>query len=343
MNTSQSTSSRGKKLPIIVIGASAGGLNALIELVSQLDDDMHAAIFIVLHLSEKSVGDYLVYQLQPHTSFLCKLALKNETIESGTIYIAPPDRHLLIKENGTWIGHGAKENRWRPSIDVLFRSAAAYHGSAVIGIILTGLLDDGTAGMSAIHKSGGICIVQDPNEAEFPDMPLSVLNNMEVDYCVSLSAIKETVAECIETVENSEAFPIPKDVIAEAAISEKIAAGIPAVQELGEQSVFICPDCGGGLWEIADDKLHRYRCHVGHAYSERDLGKRQAETVESTLWMALRMMEERKNFMEKIVRQNKQKGLGKMATLYEKKVTDISFHILRMKEILYDAQKETDN
>jgi two-component system chemotaxis response regulator CheB len=334
---------QGNKLPIIVIGASAGGLNALIELVSQLDADLHAAIFIVLHLSEQSVGDYLVYQLQPHTSFICKLALDNEMIEDQTIYIAAPGRHLLIKGNETRIGHGPKENRWRPSIDVLFRSAAANHGSSVIGIILTGLLDDGTAGMLAIHKSGGICIVQDPNEAEFPDMPLSVLSNMEVDYCVSLSIMNKTISDSIHKVERSEAFPIPKEVIAEAAISEKVAAGIPAVQQLGQHSVFICPDCGGGLWEITDDKTHRYRCHIGHSYSERDLNKRQAETIESTLWMALRMMEERKNFMVKIARQHKQKGLAKMAALYDKKVDDISFHISRMKEVLFDAQKETDN
>ena len=148
---------------VIVIGASAGGLNAIAELVSQFPTDLNAAVFVVLHLSKAALGDILVNRIQKNTSLDCKIAEHNEEIKSGQIYIAPPDEHLLAKEDRIVIGRGPAENRFRPSIDVLFRSAAASHGEKVIGIILTGFLNDGTAGMMAIKQSGGHCIVQDRN------------------------------------------------------------------------------------------------------------------------------------------------------------------------------------
>jgi two-component system chemotaxis response regulator CheB len=341
-STHNGTLPERKKIPIIVIGASAGGLHALSELVSQLDEDLHAAIFIVLHLSEKSVGGYLVYQLQRHTSFICKLAENDEEIQARTIYIAGAGQHLLVGRHRVIIGHGPRENRWRPSIDVMFRSAAASHRQHVTGIILSGLLDDGTAGMLAIKKSGGICIVQDPNEAEFPDMPLSVLDHMDVDHCVSLSAMGETIRQAAEESMQAKEADVPHDIAAEAAISEKVATGFSQVEELGLRSGFICPDCGGGLWELSGDRLHRYRCHIGHSYSEKQLGLRQDELIEATLWMALRMMEERKGFMQKISGQHKRKGFGKTAAIYDGKIEDIDIHIERMKGMLFDTQKNED-
>src|SRR5437763_2723940 len=171
---------------IIVIGTSAGGITALTELVNQFNSDWDAAFFIVSHLSRKGISDFLVHKLQEHTNLHCERAMEDGSIQKGHIYIAMPNFHMLLKNGLVKLGHGPEENRWRPSIDVLFRSAAAYYNSRVIGIILTGLLDDGTSGMWAIKRSGGSLIVQDPNEAEYPDMPISVLNRMEVDYCVRL-------------------------------------------------------------------------------------------------------------------------------------------------------------
>ena len=171
---------------IIVIGTSAGGLNALSELVSQLKKEWDAAYFVVLHLSRKGISDFLVHQLQQYTTLPCQLGNNDQDIEKGHIYIAIPNFHLLIKKGKVRLGNGPTENRWRPSIDVLFRSAAASYNSHVTGIILTGLLDDGTSGMWAINRTGGTLVVQDPNEAEYPDMPLAVLNRMEADYCITL-------------------------------------------------------------------------------------------------------------------------------------------------------------
>jgi two-component system chemotaxis response regulator CheB len=323
---------------IIVIGASAGGLNALTELVAQLDTEIDAAIFIVLHLSRKGISDFLVHQLQKNTSLRCEIAIDQKPIEKGCIYVALPNQHLLVKEYKVIIGHGPEENRWRPSIDVLFRSAAVAFDGKVIGIILTGLLDDGTAGMWAIKRSGGICIVQDPNEAEYPEMPLSVLNKMEVDYCISLAEMAKIITEVIKN-KRSVSTEIPAELIAESEISEKVATGTEEVSQLGDKSIFACPDCGGGLWKITNGNITRYRCHIGHSYSERDLLIKQAETLETTLWVSLRMMEERKNMLIKLENDHKKKGMHSAAEIHKQKAEEIEVHIQRLKEILFATQQ----
>lgn len=328
---------------VIVVGASAGGLKALSEFVAQLETGMDAAVFIVMHLSRTSISDFLMLQLQKFTSLPCEVATHGAEIETGHIYIAPPDVHLLIKKETILLGHGPQENRWRPSIDVLFRSAAAAYNTKVIGVILTGLLDDGTTGMLAIKRSGGACIVQDPNEAEYPDMPLSVLNNMEVDHCISLAVMGEVIAGITTT--NPEEKPVPEDIIIESQIAERTVIDYENVRQLGEKSIYACPDCGGGLWKINNssdgiDRVNRYRCHIGHSYSEKDLVIKQAEKFESTLWTALRIMEERKTLLKKMVTDNTKKGFSKFAKSYREKADEIQTHIDKMKEILFASQKE---
>ena len=323
---------------IIVVGASAGGLNALSELVGQFREDMDISVFIVMHLSRTSISDFLSLRLQPHTSLKCTVAKDGDLLEKGHIYIGSPNQHLLVKKHKVILGRGPEENRWRPSIDVLFRSAAASYSTRVIGIILTGLLDDGTSGMSAVKRSGGICIVQDPNEAEYPDMPLSVLNNMEVDYCISLTTMGAVISDIIQ-IEREE-IPAPPEVIIESEIAERVVVDYDNVRKLGDKSIYACPDCGGGLWNISkqNGKPDRYRCHIGHSYSEKDLVVKQGEILESTLWTALRIMEERRNLLLKMEGDNSKKGLSKMAASYREKGDAIQFHVDRMKEVLFDTQ-----
>src|SRR5215218_5542575 len=206
---------------IIVIGASAGGLQSITELMAQLTQEMNAAIFLVLHTPNTAYGDLIMQKLQKNTVFTCKLAEHGEKIQARHLYIAVPDNHLLLKQGTMILGRGPNENRWRPSIDVLFRSAAVAYGSRVIGIILTGLLEDGTTGMIAIKKSGGTCIVQDPKEAEYADMPLSVLNNVQVDYCVPLSEMGNILAEKTKNGVPLEQR-VPEDVKTEASIAERV-------------------------------------------------------------------------------------------------------------------------
>ncbi|MEO6814384.1 MAG: chemotaxis protein CheB [Ginsengibacter sp.] len=324
---------------IIVVGASAGGMNALIELVSQLKTGMDAAVFIVLHLSRTSVSDFLVHRLQPHTSLKCTIAKDNEEMEKDHVYIAAPNHHLLVKKNRVILGDGPQENRWRPSIDVLFRSAAVAYSTRTIGVVLTGLLDDGTVGMDAIKRSGGSTIVQNPNEAEFPDMPLSVLNTMEVDHCISLSQMGDVIFDITQT--DPEEMPVPPDIIIESEIAERVVIDYDNVRQLGEKSIYACPDCGGGLWYIENGSanVNRYRCHIGHSYSEKDLALKQSEMLESTLWIALRIMEERRNLLKKMEEDNNKRGLSRMATGYGAKKDELQVHIDNLKEVLFATKK----
>ena len=172
---------------IIVVGTSAGGLEALDQLVGQLPADLRASIFIVQHMAAHNSGEPLLRRLSRHKAFQPKLAEDGERFQPGRIYIAPPDNHLLVKNGKVLVTKGARENRHRPGIDPLFRSAAVAYGARVIGVVLTGMLDDGTAGLMAIKRCGGVTVVQDPRDAAYAGMPVNALNNVDVDFCVSVA------------------------------------------------------------------------------------------------------------------------------------------------------------
>jgi len=323
---------------IVVIGTSAGGLNALMEMVQSLKKGLDVAYCIVLHLSRKGIGDFVVHRLEQITSLRCMLVTHGAPIKKDHVYIARPNQHLLVKDNKFILGAGPEENRYRPSIDVLFRSAAVAYSSHAIGIILSGLLDDGTSGMWALKRSGASCIVQDPNQAEYPDMPLSVINNMEVDHVVTLEEMGPLIAELIK-LKKGKKKPVPKDVIAESMIAQQTAVGIEDVRKLDVvQSLFACPDCGGGLWEAKNDIIKRYRCHIGHAYTEKDLIIKQAETATTTLWVSLRMMEERKHLLKKMEVEYVKKGYKSLSSGNVEKQDEMQRHIVTLKKILADLQ-----
>lgn len=319
----------------VVIGTSAGGIRALEELVVQLTPEMDAAFFIVLHLSRKGVGDILFHRLQQRSPLPCKVGVDQELIERGTIYIAPPDEHMLITNERLVIGKGAQENRWRPSINNLFRSAAATYSSRVIGIILTGLLDDGTSGMSAIKRCGGITIVQDPNEADHPDMPLSVLENVQVDHTESLSKMGVLLSEIIQHTEPKE-VEIPYDIMQEAKIDQRVSTRVEDLAAF-EKSEFNCPDCGGGLYITQKAHPTHFRCHVGHSYTERELLIRVSEVMESTFWTSLRMMEERRTLLLKLHHNDMDRGYVKSANRHLERAKEMEVHINNLKQILFQS------
>lgn len=324
---------------IAVIGASAGGLNALKEMVQNFQPGLDVAYCIVLHLSRKGIGDFVVHQLSQVASLPCCLAADGAPVEKDTIYIARPNQHLLVKDDHFILGGGPEENRFRPSIDVLFRSAAVAYSSNTIGIILSGMLDDGTSGMSAIKRSGGTCIVQDPNQAEYPDMPLSVINNMEVDHVVALSEIADVIATSIQK-KGKKKSKVPEEVIAESKIAETTAVGIDVIENVADKSEFACPDCGGNLWTMKGDPLKRYRCHIGHAYTEKDLAVKQVEAAGATLWVALRMMEERKHLLKKFEMENRKKGYVALSSSQLEKQKQMQQHIDTLKKMLYNFQND---
>jgi two-component system, chemotaxis family, protein-glutamate methylesterase/glutaminase len=325
---------------IVVIGTSAGGGTLLPELIKQFRDDMNIAVFLVMHLSKMEVGDMLVARLQNYTSLKCKIASDGEPVQTNHVYIARPDYHLLLKKNRIRLGKGPMENRYRPSIDALFRSAAAEYGSDVIGIILTGMLEDGAAGMLTIKRAGGICIVQDPNEAQFPDMPAAVMNHLKPDYVIPVNKMGLAISEIKNKRMKKRKSKIPADVLKEAEIAERVNIGIEQLSDLGERSLFSCPDCGGGLWEIKTNGESRYRCHVGHAYSEQGLLTGMQLSTESALWTALRIIEERRNLLKNLVAKERKKGLRKVAGTYSKRLEELESQINALKKVLFATESD---
>lgn len=320
---------------IVVIGTSAGGIRALEELVMQLTPTMDAAFFVVLHLTRKGVGDILFHRLQQFSALPCRIGVDKEPIEKGVVYIAPPDHHMLIAEGRIIIGKGAHENRWRPSINNLFRSAAGIYNSRVIGIILTGMLDDGTSGMSAIKRCGGITIVQDPNEADYPDMPLSVIENVPVDYTESLSKIGELLSEIMANTEPVET-EVPEDIRLETSIDHRVSTRIENLASLKKIDIN-CPDCGGGLYITQEEHPTHYRCHVGHSFTDRELLIRVSEVMETTFWTCLRMMEERRSLLLNLHKKDKGRGYESTATRHLERVKEMETHINNLKQILFTA------
>jgi two-component system chemotaxis response regulator CheB len=281
---------------IITIGASAGGLEAVTRLLGTLNKDLDVAIFVVIHLSPESDSDVILHILEKNTTFKCRVARDKQEIESRTLYLAPANRDLLVEKDCINVTRGAVENRYGPSIDVLFRSAAASYNACVTGIILTGLLDDGTSGMNAIKRSGGKCIVQSPEEAEFDAMPKSVLQNVEVDYNLPIAEMGKILTNIISGP-ICEEREVPKDVELEARIAGRITTSMEDLAELGNFTPMTCPQCGGAMVKIANENNRRYRCYTGHTFTEKFLESEQPKRIEESIWVSIRMMEERKNLL----------------------------------------------
>jgi two-component system chemotaxis response regulator CheB len=302
---------------IIVIGASAGGIEALRVLVGQLPSDFAASLFVVLHTSPDSPG-MLAGILKRFGRLPAVNATDGERIEPGKIYVAPPDRHLVIEPRVVRTTRGPKENRFRPAIDPLFRSAAQTYGPRVIGVILTGYLDDGTAGLWTIKQLGGTTIVQDPKDALVPSMPENALAHVTVDYCLPLEEIAPLLVRLTtEQVEEEEGeFQVPKEVEIEVNIAKEQRALEVGVLELGEPSNYACPECHGVLLQVKDGDLFRFRCHTGHAYSVESLLADITHKMDEALWISIRAYEEGELFMRRMAEHLGEKHNGQTAQAF---------------------------
>lgn len=320
---------------LIIIGASAGGIRAVSTVVAGFPNNIDAAVLIVLHVSKNSNAHNIAEILQRNTPLKCRVAVHGLTIEKSNIYIAPPDYHLMIDGPVMHLNQGPYENRYRPSIDVLFRSAAVHYANKVIGIIMTGMLDDGTSGMYAVKTCGGRCIIQNPLEAEFPDMPQSVLNKVQVDYIADLADIPVIVEDLIKKPLPLK-VEIPQELKLEAEITQRLMSNIDDLKKIADRSDFVCPDCGGGLWEIKNDPLHRYRCHTGHVYSEKILQELQDHRIEESIWVSIRMLEEKQNMLRLALGRNTLKSNNDNAasTSFNRRIEDTGEHIRRLKTLL---------
>jgi two-component system chemotaxis response regulator CheB len=317
---------------VILIGGSAGSFHALLTLLHSLPEKLNAAVCVVMHLASNSNVTYLIQHLQQSTSLKCRLASDGDPIASGSLYLAGPNVHMLLSEQRILFGDGPDENRFKPSIDVLLRSAAVEFRERTIGIILSGLLDDGVAGMMAIKECGGICVVQDPTDAEYGALPIAVLKKLDADHVLPVADMGTVLTRLINQ-KRKPVRKIPKALADEAAVAEKMLTEIDDTRKLGTQSLFTCPDCGGTLFHIQDRGLSRYRCFTGHAYSENGLVEKQNESLLVTLWTSIRMFEERRKLLEKMPK----------TTSIHKRLLDLNQHISILKNLLADIQKLSAN
>lgn len=311
---------------IIVIGASAGGFEAFKKLVGDLPPDFAASVFIVWHMSPDIRG-VLPQVLNRVNSIYAAHAYDREQIKPNRIYVAPPDRHLLVEDGHVRVTKGPKENRFRPAVDPLFRSAAYAHDSRVIGVVMSGALDDGTAGLWTIKNRGGVAVVQDPSDAEVPSMPENAMREVAVDYVVPLGDLaallvrlsKEEVAETGVKEANMQDDEKTKIEIKIAAEDSAFESGI---MKLGELTPFTCPECHGVLVKLKDGNRDRFRCHTGHAFSADALLATLTENIEDGLYGAIRGIEESIMLLNHIGDHYAEVNQPKLAALYFKKAQE---------------------
>lgn len=281
---------------IIVIGASAGGVEALLKMAPLLSPNLAAPVVIVLHIG-------------PHRSLLPALLNSQGPIQAvfaqtgmvprpGMIYIAPPDQHLLVQGKKLVLVRGPKEHHTRPAINPLFRSVALDRGPRVVGVVLTGMLDDGAAGLHAIKACGGTTLVQDPNEAPEASMPLQAIAGTFVDHVVRIEEMTNIINMLAHPLDSLSSDKAPEWLRIEHAVT--LGAGMAELSRIGLPSGFTCPDCGGSLFEISEGKPLRFLCHTGHAFSLLSLAALHKNITEDSLWAALRALQEKEALLRRL-------------------------------------------
>lgn len=276
---------------LVVIGTSSGGIEALSKVVGGLPADFPAAIAVVMHTSPQSPA--MLHTILARAGRLPSISPSGaERLEPSTIYVAPPDYHLLIEADHVRLARGPKENRFRPAIDPLFRSAAQAFRSNTIGVILTGNLDDGAAGLWAIKELGGTAIVQDPEDAMFPSMPRAAIESVRVDHVASLSDIPPLLVSVTSAPRRGDTSQVPARMEVEVKVAKDQDPPRADVEKLGEPSIFSCPECHGVLMQVTQGSYFRFRCHTGHAHSPETLLVQIQDQIEVQLWNAIRAMQE---------------------------------------------------
>ncbi|HWK29524.1 MAG TPA: chemotaxis protein CheB [Solirubrobacter sp.] len=279
---------------VIAVAASAGGVEALRAVVAALPEDLDAAVCIVLHIPPTG-RSLLAPILARETSLPTKLAEHGAPLRPGTIYVARADQHLLIRETEIELSYGPKENAVRPAADPMFRSLARAWDRRGIAVVLSGALDDGAAGAVAVAEAGGRVVVQDPEDALVPGMPSSALAAVPTAQVVPLDAMGATLARLVQTGQSDASKEVTVSPDPDPVEMEGVAT-----RPEGPATGFTCPECSGAIWEVREGELVRYRCRVGHAYSEEAMVQEQGSAVEAALWTALEVLEERSELLRRI-------------------------------------------
>lgn len=316
------------KRNIIVIGTSAGGVDALCELTKHLPENLDASLFVVMHIGAKSM---LPEVLSRCGNLPAVAAQNNKPYQRGCVYVAPPQCHLLIKDHKTVLTRGPRENGHRPAADVLFRSAARTHRDKVVGVVLSGGRDDGSAGLFAIKARGGVAIVQDPNEATTPNMPENALNMVDVDFCLPVRQIAKLLVQLV----NGKATSTVESSHDGGKMEDHASADRPKSEPPGEQVPLSCPECNGPLYEVKEGDLTRFQCFVGHAYSPESLSEEHSEALERAVWRAIRRLKERVVLHgELLKRKRRNKGEQELVNRLEESITTAETDLKLLRDVL---------
>jgi len=325
---------------LIVIGASAGGVGAIMELAGAFPADLPAAVIVVLH-SSRHKPSLLPDLINRRSALPAAHAQDEEPIRPGRIYVAPPDHHLVVNKDVLLLARTATEHHTRPAIDPTFRTAARAYGRRVIGALLTGMRGDGAMGLLTIKRSGGVTVVQDPDDALYPQMPENAVRCVPVDHVLPLSKI----AACLdrltrEPLEQEEPLPMSeeryeeRDQIEQAAeiVKREQAAQIRG-ERVGQPAIFTCPECAGTLWQ-ADEHLVQFRCHVGHVYAGEDLLDDQADATDGRLWEVLRYLVDQSILAKQLALKAEQDGRPQSAGQFQKRAETAELHAGVIRQLL---------
>jgi two-component system, chemotaxis family, protein-glutamate methylesterase/glutaminase len=328
MNTPSESESRSK---LVVIGASLGGVSALQRLAADLPPHFPVPVVIVLHIgANSSMLPDLLAAAGPNSA---SHAQNGEPLRAGHLAVAPPGQHLLVNDGSLRLTQGPKENWARPAIDPLFRSAALSFGARAIGIVLTGNLDDGTAGLQAIKSCGGVAIVEDPATAFAPGMPASALESVAVDYVLPIEAIGRQLQDLI-TEANRASSSAPDQVRMEHAAASGTANVMAELQKIATPSALVCPECGGSLWEIREGRPSRYRCHTGHAFTLKSLKWAMDQSTEEAIWSAMRALQERAVLSRKIADRHRSAAKSEEAALLSAQADADEVHAKKLRSLI---------
>ena len=311
---------------IIVMGASAGGINAVNRVLAALPPDLEASLFVVLHLPAEG-GAHLPEVLRRGNQWAIAYAIDGERIRHRRVYVAPPDHHLLVKPEQLRVVRGPRENRFRPAVDPLFRTAAENYRARVIGIVLSGALDDGTHGLDLIKRHGGLAVAQDPDEATARGMPLSAIQNVAVDHILRLSEMAARLPDLV-------AEPVEAPLGPRATGAIDVAEGAAYLRN-GILSKFTCPECGGALRELQDGRVLRFRCHVGHGYTADSLLVDQRAGLDDAFWSALRALEEHSMLRRRMAEFALLSGRQREAKDHERDARNTERRASEIRRILY--------
>jgi two-component system chemotaxis response regulator CheB len=323
---------------IVVIGCSAGGIDALSQILERVSRDLPAAVLIVQHIAATSPR-LLAEILGRGSPLPVQWAEQGDKIRAGRVLIAPPDVHLMVGDGHVQLSGGAHENHSRPSINKLFRSAAAVYGSRVIGVLLTGMLDDGVAGLCAIRDAGGFVIVQDPRGAAFPEMPTRALIALTPDKVLPLAEIGPALTECVG--QQVGAPNVPEEIALEAEIDRDGTTAPEKLSRLGAQTTVSCPTCHGPTWLVGDQVTRRFRCYLGHVTSARELLEASTQEVDSALWGAVRALRDRATALESLVEVARRTGGGATADHYVDRARETRRHADIVRQLMLELNPPT--